>query len=418
MSKIPNGWHLFFLEECAEIILSNVDKKSRAGERSVLLCNYMDVYQNDIIDKRLDFMKATATDGQIEKFALRKNDVLITKDSETPEDIARAAVVSENIEMLLCGYHLAILRPREPIHGPFLCKTVQSDKSRAYWSSRAGGATRFGLTSDSILKAPVLLPPLPEQKKIAEILTAVDDTIESTRQVIDQTKKVKQGLLQELLTKGIGHKKFKDTEIGRIPVEWEVVRLGDHIDVLSGKGFKLSEYVPEGVKLLRIDNVSYGKVEWSSVAFLPLSYVDEFPNLVLYPDDILLALNRPITQGKLKIARLPVADAPCILYQRVGKIVSITDRIRNDFSFHLLGLHIKKFVELTSVGSDQPFISVVALRDLPIGIPPLHEQKQIAAILSSVDDQITAQEKELAQLQTIKKGLMQDLLTGKVRVKV
>ena len=94
-----------------ELRTSNVDKKSEDGEKAVRLCNYVDVYKNDKITMSLDFMEATATEAQIERFALQVGDIVITKDSETPDDIGVPALITETAPDLVCGYHLAILRP-------------------------------------------------------------------------------------------------------------------------------------------------------------------------------------------------------------------------------------------------------------------------------------------------------------------
>ena len=111
---------------------------------------------------------------------------------------------------------------------------------------------------------------------------------------------------------------YKKTDIGIIPDDWDAEEFGKYLDIYSGFGFKKSEYVSQGIKLLRIDNVSYGFISWESIAYLPISYLTKFPKLKLNGGDILLALNRPITNKKLKIAMLPEKDAPCILYQRVA----------------------------------------------------------------------------------------------------
>src|SRR5690606_8013416 len=103
------------LEQAASIIVSNVDKKSNASEKSVRLCNYMDVYRLDRIEADGVFMAATATDAQIRKFGLRVGDVLITKDSEAPDDIAVPSLVVSTAPDLVCGYHLAIIRPKKGV---------------------------------------------------------------------------------------------------------------------------------------------------------------------------------------------------------------------------------------------------------------------------------------------------------------
>ena len=121
-SEAPSGWQVNQLGEVTAVIVSNVDKKSKAGEPPVRLCNYMDVYRNETITSQIDFMHATATPVQIENFGLRRGDVMITKDSGDPTDIAVPAVVVDDFtDHVLCGYHLALLRPKdidgEPKHG-------------------------------------------------------------------------------------------------------------------------------------------------------------------------------------------------------------------------------------------------------------------------------------------------------------
>jgi len=281
----------------------------------------------------------------------------------------------------------------------------------------SGDHGRNGLNLKLLREIEIDLPPLPEQKKIAAILSSMDDAIQATQAVIDQTSRVKQGLLHQLLTNGIGHTRFKKTEIGEIPEEWELLPFDQVLDVRSGKGFRLDEYVDEGIKLLRIDNVSWGEITWDSIAYLPTHYADEYPELLLKEGDILLALNRPITQGKLKLAILKREDSPAILYQRVGKILFKNGNTEVNFTYQLLNHLLPPFIVEKSVGSDQPFINITALRKLKLPIPTLNEQHKIAAILGKNDECIETHNKSLEYMFSIKRGLMQDLLTGRVRVK-
>ena len=126
---IPEDWEIKQVIEIADVFLSNVDKKSKAGETEVSLCNYLDVFNNDYIDSCIDFMSATATIQEINKFQLIKDDVLLTKDSETQEDIAQPSVVTEELRGVLCGYHLAILRPKsKEVSGKYLMNSIKSPK--------------------------------------------------------------------------------------------------------------------------------------------------------------------------------------------------------------------------------------------------------------------------------------------------
>jgi len=200
-------WKYFHLIDVAQILVSPVDKKTMDGEKPVLLCNYTDVYYNTRITKSLDFMHATATEREILKFKLKKGDVIITKDSETPGDIAIPAFVSEELGEVVCGYHLAILRPKKgKVDGEFLNYLLSMQKTRYYFFTLATGATRFGLSVGSIEKAHFHLPPIDEQQKIASILSAADREIETHQKQLTALKEQKKGLMQQLLT---GKKRVK-----------------------------------------------------------------------------------------------------------------------------------------------------------------------------------------------------------------
>jgi len=198
---IPDNWNLVKLKDIGDIKPSNVDKKSVSDEKPVKLCNYLDVYNNDYITSNMEFMEATATIEEIEKFRLNIGDVIITKDSETPDDIAQSAVVIVNIENLLCGYHLAIIRPNtEIIQGRFLSKSIKSNVINGQFISLAQGLTRYGLTFPSIKNVSIPLPPIEEQEKISEILSIIDSKITQNEKYNNHLKFLKKGLMQQLLT--------------------------------------------------------------------------------------------------------------------------------------------------------------------------------------------------------------------------
>ena len=177
-------WRKAKLDDVVDLRLSSVDKKSKPGEHGVRLCNYVDVYKNRFIRSDTDFMLATATDREIAKCTLLPGDVVITKDSEQYDDIGVPALIRENIPNLVCGYHLAILRPKlEFIDGTYLFYAVSSFAIAAQFHSLANGVTRFGLRKDDILRVQILLPPLSEQRAIAHILGTLDDKIESNRRM-------------------------------------------------------------------------------------------------------------------------------------------------------------------------------------------------------------------------------------------
>ncbi|VUT28064.1 MAG: Type-1 restriction enzyme MjaXIP specificity protein [Candidatus Syntrophoarchaeum sp. GoM_oil] len=206
---------------------------------------------------------------------------------------------------------------------------------------------------------------------------------------------------------------YKQTEVGVIPEDWSSICYADYLNIISGIGFKKSEYCDVGIRLLRIDNVSYGQISWDSIAYLPFQYTEKFSNLVLVEGDILLALNRPITNNQLKLARMGAEDSPAILYQRVGKIGVINRKLNKRFAYFVLRKYVRKFVEESSVGSDQPFVSTTELKKIYIPLPPLSEQTAIATVLSNADALIQSLRKLIAKKRLIKQGAMQELLKPK-----
>lgn len=193
-------WRETTIEGVASVLVSNVDKKSVKGERPVRLCNYMDVYRSDQIVTDMDFMAATATEAQIRKFGLTVGDVIITKDSETPDDIAIPTIVQSTAPDLVCGYHLAILRPKDGTDGQFLKFFFEHPRTRHFFASRANGATRFGLTVGAIETAPISLPSHAEQKEIGNVILAAETEIHRLNPILTALRQEKAALMQQLLT--------------------------------------------------------------------------------------------------------------------------------------------------------------------------------------------------------------------------
>ncbi|RLB89323.1 MAG: restriction endonuclease subunit S, partial [Deltaproteobacteria bacterium] len=199
--ELPEGWREVQLKDIAAISFSGVDKKSRPGQKKVRLCNYMDVYNNNYITADMDFMWATATDAEITAYSLDVGDIMITKDSETSDDIGIPAVVMERLDNVLCGYHLALIKPNLEKTDPiFLTKQIGYEQVANQFSRLANGATRFGLTTSSVKGVKLWLPELEEQSRIAAILSICDREIELLKKRQEKLKEQKKGLMQKLLT--------------------------------------------------------------------------------------------------------------------------------------------------------------------------------------------------------------------------
>jgi type I restriction enzyme S subunit len=435
LNLVPKGWAIKDIESVLVKVIDYRGKSPPKSDSGVPLITAKNIRKGYINKEPREYIPTEKFESWMIKGLPENGDIFIT--TEAP--LGNVARVPKYLFAI--GQRVLTLRvKKETLSSEFLLHVMQGQEFRDQLDLQSTGSTVAGIKQSTFRKMLLELPPLPEQQKIAAILTSVDEVIEKTQAQIDKLKDLKTAMMQTLLTNGVGtkpasadaalnnstagresyipHTEFKDSPVGRIPKSWEVVSFGQHLDILSGKGFLFNEYSNSGLKLLRIDNVSWGKIKWGAMAYLPETYASDYPKLVLKEDDILLALNRPITQGKLKLARIAKSDLPSILYQRVGKVIFKDKRIDNEFSYYLLLHWLHDFLVRNVVGSDQPFINISELKTVQFALPNTDEQQAIAESLIKIDNLIALKDSKFKAQKNIKKALMQDLLTGKVRVKV
>lgn len=230
LCRVPRHWTVKRLKQVCHVYPSNVDKKSYEDDPAVLLCNYTDVYYNDRITPDLPFMSATATVDQIEKFTLRAGDVVITKDSETADDIAIPAYVPQDLPGVICGYHLSILRPLSGTCGTYIKWLFDSRFMKSSVAVRANGLTRVGLGQYALDNLEIPFPPLPEQTVIAAFLDReagkIDALMEEQNQLIDLLKEKRQAVISHAVTKGLNpDARMKPSGVewlGDVPEHWAV----------------------------------------------------------------------------------------------------------------------------------------------------------------------------------------------------
>lgn len=219
LGDVPKHWVCSRLRNIAKIHFSNVDKHVRDGEKPVRLCNYADVYHNDRIHSDMDFMKATASTDEVNRHRLVVGDVLITKDSEVWNDIGVPALVESSDSDLVCGYHLAQLRPiKGKLQGRFLHGALSCSRVAIQFHIRANGVTRFGLSQDSIKSVWLPVPPHAEQTAIGHFLDHTTNHIEKS--IDARTKNI--DLLKEFRTRLIA-----DVVTGKVDVRASAAELPD-----------------------------------------------------------------------------------------------------------------------------------------------------------------------------------------------
>jgi type I restriction enzyme S subunit len=251
----------------------------------------------------------------------------------------------------------------------------------------------------------VISPPIYEQQKIASILTSVDEVIEKTQSQINKLQDLKKGTMNELLTRGIGHTEFKDSPVGRIPKGWEVQKVEKFLKQRKKKG-------KGGIPIYSV-LMKGGMVNRQTVDRRIPSALEESENLFAEKGDLVYNMMR-MWQGASGIAPEDCLVSPAY-------VVCRTLNIYPDF----VGFLMKSRESIRKLHGHSQGITGDRLRlyfehfcEIPFAIPPLQEQQEIASILSSIDNNIEENQQKLQQTQSLKKSLMQDLLTGNVRVTV
>ena len=303
------------LKHLAALRVSNVDKKSHAGEVPVRLVNYTDVYYRDRIVPELELMKATATEDEVEAFHLLPGDVIITKDSETAHDIGIVAYVERSSSDLLCGYHLAICRPRSMyVDSRFLFWSLNSDDTRGQFSSGATGVTRYGLRADVIGDVRIVVPSLCEQRKIADYLdietARIDKLIVTKRDLVNLLKERLLSTIEETLLCG-----YQD-EAGRSNTEEPSV-------VAESHRWRPLKHYCSGQPLygLNIPASEYRNDSTSATRFLRTTDIKEDGSIALddgvYLDSRLVPLDHRLEPGDLLFSRSGTLGR-CLMYPAWG----------------------------------------------------------------------------------------------------
>jgi len=319
-----------------------------------------------------------------------------------------------------------VLGPKKNAYPKYIYYCTKWDKVRNLAISKMEGTSGRQKVPNRVFKEDIFipLPPLSEQKKIAQIISTLDDAIEKTIQVIEKTKDLKKGLMQRFFTQGIGHKKFKKTKIGRIPFGWKVVKLNDvaspnkysFVDGPFGSNLKSIHYVDQGVPVIQSQSVISGRFKPNETFYISEEKARELERSKVLPGDIVIA---KIGVNYGASATVPEDYTQAVLSGNTMKITPNPKIIVTRYLQYLLHYfrEIKEFNKIVSITA-QPAITLKGAKNLSLSLPKMSEQKKIANILTSTDDQIEKESSHLEQLKQLKKGLMQVLLTGKLRVPV
>jgi len=412
------------LKRVAKVAPSNVDKLTVEGELPVRLVNYTDVYYGDRLTPDMDYMRATATPTEVAKFRVRPDDVIMTKDSETADDIGISAYVESSAPDLVCGYHLSLVRPRSA-NGRYLHYAIASTHARDQMSVAATGVTRFGLRSESIESLSVWVPPESEQRAIAAYLDAetarIDALITKKRRMIELLGDRCDRALDHAALPGVDYDRFSypsDFPGDQFPTGWSNPPIGALLRQITYGFTNPMPTAIDGPFMLTANDIGNGEVHFNSArsttadAFLTLTAKSR-PE----PGDILLTKD-----GTLGRAALFDGPPSCV-NQSVAVLTPDVTQIDPELLAMLLQVPLYRDALIAEAGGTtirHLYITRVVKQRLALPPPDQHAEflERLRGARKGAAGAMVALKKQLHLLTEYRQALITAAVTGELEIPV
>jgi len=404
---IPEGWEAMKLGSIANKVTSGArdwaKHYSDSGAKFIRMTNLSrdGIHLNLEKLKYVD-IKNSSTDGQ--RTSLQEGDILISITAE----LGKIGLVPHDLGQSYINQHTALVRVNCSYVSPIYIAYLLSSRPLNYTINRMNDAgAKSGLNLSTVKAIPISLPPLPEQKKIAQILSTWDKAIETVEKLIANSQQKKKALMQQLLT---GKKRFPEFD-----GEWKEVRLGELCKFMKGKGLSKGKVSNSG----QYKCILYGELytRYSEVIGEAINRTDHNEGVKSESGDILIPASTT-TSGIDLANATSLKESGVLLSGDINILRTDKNLINPDFLAYVL-THVKKY-DLARRAQGITIIHLYGkdIKHIKITLPSLAEQQKIASILSESDSEIKTWQQELEHLKQEKKALMQQLLTGKRRVKL
>ena len=427
-TTIPSGWSSSAIGSVCTFSRGVSWKKSQ--ERRSPTAGAVPVLRIPNVQETLELTELLYIDGltkaQQAKARVKRGWTLLVGSNGNPKRVGNCVYVAEPRDFLFASFLIGA-KPTYPrrVSSEFLYRLLSSNPvQNDIWHSVQGSTGLSNIDLNSLKGLHVPIPPLPEQRKIAAILSSVDDAIEKTQAVIDQVQVVKRGLMQELLTRGLPgrHTSFNQTAVGPIPEDWQVLTIGElgHDPRTAvrtgpfGSSMKTKDFRASGVPVITIQSLGEGALNSAGLFFVSQEKADELSEYSVEEGDLVFS-------RVADIGRSLSVDASQSGYLISPNLMRIRpDRRKVDARFLMYAITLAKGVlrQIDSLSGNvgRPVVSSSILRRLSIPMPPLVEQREIARAGRRLESRISTEMASLALLKELKTALMSVLLTGEVRV--
>jgi type I restriction enzyme S subunit len=423
---VPEGWSLKRFEDITNNIKSGLSRRIVAQDIGIPVLISGNIKNNRLDLTALKYWYVNDPQGSdTSKYVLKNGDILLCFINSLSQigkvclfkDIGRQAIYTTNL------FRITTL----PDYAPefiYQLMTYETFKEEIALITKPA-VNQASFTKTDLVEIPLLIPPKLERDKIAKILTSVDEVIEKTQAQIDKLKNLKTGMMQELLTKGIGHTEFKDSPVGSIPVGWDAVSIGHLLSsniiasVQDGnhgeKHPKSADFVPVGIPFVMASDIHDQEIDVEGSNKITEEIYNGLRIGFSVAGDVLLSHKATVGLTAVvpeNIKRIMLT--PQVTYYRI----SDQSKLYNWYLHYCFQSgYFQERLSILSAQSTRSYIGIKAQADMLIALPSyLTEQKKIVDVLKSLDSKIRLIKTKVNVLKDTKKALMQDLLTGKVRV--
>lgn len=398
LGEIPNEWDIIALGEIGEF-KNGINKSKEDFGFGCKFVNIQDAYSGNIVKNDL-LERINVNDKEKEIYKLENDDIILVRSSVKPEGVGYPILFKkENEDIVYCGFMIRYRYNKRKINPMFLLYQLRSENIRKRVLDLSTVSANTNINQDSYKQIKISIPSVKEQEKIAEILSTVDEKIENIEKLIQKNQELKKGLMQQLLTKGIGHTEFKKTELGEIPKAWEIKKIEEICEILDSKRVPLN-----GKQRLKMQG---------DIPYYGANAIVDYINDYIFDDELILIAEDGGNFGEFR--EKPIAfyvKGKCWVNNHAHVLKAVECENSKWIFYNLVHKDITEIVQ----GGTRAKLNQKDLRNIKIPFPNLDEQEKIALILSSMDKKIEQYKYKKEKLEELKKGLMKQLLNGNIRV--
>ncbi len=425
-SKIPEDWKVVRLNDIVKTHNSGIFKNKEFYGEGENIVGVSDLYNHTKIDGQI-FRRVQLTKEEKKGHILEEGDLIYGESSLVRTGIGKSLVVTKNGAGTIFAWHTRRFKINSVSSPSFIYYMLDSEKIRNSIISRSTTTALTGITTVDYFKTKIPFPKKEEQQKIASILLNIDSLLNHTQKEIEQIQKVKKSLIQNIMIRGIGHTKFKKVTLGlrfmeiTIPESWNLSLVSDFIyDIKGGSPLTPNDFTENGFPVLHKGDIKPNDVLdiGKTNPFCDPKFAEDHTSSIIDNSFLVVTLRDLVPSGPT-IGLIAHSNGDYLLAQGAYGFHFDKKKIDSKYLVQLSNTEFyRKYMKSIFVGSTQIHIRTPEFLKVKLPLPPLVEQQKISSIISNIDSQIQKQQECKSKLEKLKKGLMQKLLTGQIRVKI